>query len=107
MHQDRLAVSVREGSVQLEGPNVSVTVRKGEIKTLRSNGEFSQGSVGAFDEQWSWATEIAPVVQLSGQSWFEQAHCWGCYMFAAGLALLVWAFYRHVIQRRSVAVRMD
>ena len=47
------------------------------------------------------------AVQLSGQSWFEQAHCWGCYMFAAGLALLVWALYRHIIQRRSVAVRMD
>jgi len=38
---------------------------------------------------------------------FEQAHCWGCYMLAAGIALTVFALYRNFQKRRSVAPVMD
>lgn len=47
------------------------------------------------------------AVQLGGQSWFEQAHCWGCYLFAAGLAVLAWTLFRHLEKHRFVTSRMD
>lgn len=44
---------------------------------------------------------------MSNASLFEQAHCWGCYMFTAGSAVLLIALYRYTQKRRSVASRMD
>lgn len=44
---------------------------------------------------------------LGGSSWFEQAHCWGCYMFAAGLGVVLFATYQQFQKRRSVAPLMD
>ena len=44
---------------------------------------------------------------LGGSSWFEQAHCWGCYMFAAGLGVVLFTTYQQLQKRRSVALRMD
>ena len=40
-------------------------------------------------------------------SWFEQAHCWGCYMLAAGLVVLAIAGVSAYKQRRSVTADMD
>ena len=40
-------------------------------------------------------------------SWFEQAHCWGCYVFAAGLVWLTVAGITAYTQRRSVTANMD
>ena len=37
----------------------------------------------------------------------EQAHCWGCYMFAAGLVVLVFAGVNAFKQRRSVTANVD
>ena len=42
-------------------------------------------------------------IALSGSSWFERAHCWGCYMLAAGLILAAIAAYGQFAKRRSVA----
>lgn len=44
---------------------------------------------------------------IGGTSWFEQAHCWGCYMFAAGLGVVLLATYQQFQKRRSVAPQMD
>lgn len=38
---------------------------------------------------------------------FEQAHCWGCYMLVAGVALTLFSLYRPFQKRRSVAPAMD
>lgn len=46
-------------------------------------------------------------IALSNASLFEQAHCWGCYMFTAGVAVMLYALYRQTQKRRSVASRMD
>lgn len=46
-------------------------------------------------------------IGLGSRSLFAQAHCWGCYVFVAGLAITVLAMSRLWSQRRSVAVRMD
>ena len=40
-------------------------------------------------------------------SWFEQAHCWGCYALAAGAGIVLFAGYQALRERRSVAIRMD
>jgi len=47
------------------------------------------------------------TIALSNASWFERAHCWGCYMLAAGLMVTAFAGYQAMIKRRSVAVSMD
>ena len=47
------------------------------------------------------------TLSASQVSWFEQAHCWGCYMFAAGLVVLAVAAFNAQKQRRSVTADMD
>lgn len=47
------------------------------------------------------------TIGLSNGSWLAQAHCWGCYMFAAGIALSSVALYRGLQKRRSFAIWMD
>ena len=42
-------------------------------------------------------------IALSNASWFERAHCWGCYMLAAGLVVVGLAAYEEFAKRRSVA----
>lgn len=45
----------------------------------------------------------ALTVALGNASLFERAHCWGCYMFAAGLIVVALAAYDRFAKRRSVA----
>lgn len=47
------------------------------------------------------------TVALSNASWFERAHCWGCYMLAAGLIVAAFAGYQELMKRRSVALLTD
>jgi len=47
------------------------------------------------------------TVALSNASFFERAHCWGCYMLAAGLIVAAFAGYQALMNRRSVAPSMD
>ena len=47
------------------------------------------------------------TIGLNNGSWLTQAHCWGCYMCAAGLALAGIALYRGLQKRRSVTTWMD
>lgn len=47
------------------------------------------------------------TLKASSTSWFEQAHCWGCYALAAGLILVSFAAVKAARQRRSVTAAMD
>ena len=47
------------------------------------------------------------TVALTEMSLFEQVHCWGCYAFTIGFGVFLFAFYQMMIERRSVAARMD
>lgn len=40
-------------------------------------------------------------------SWFEQAHCWGCYALLAGALFVIHASVCQVLKRRSVALITD
>ena len=42
-------------------------------------------------------------VALRHAGWFERAHCWGCYMLAAGLIVVGLAAFDVFAKRRSVA----
>ena len=42
-------------------------------------------------------------IALSGASWLEQTHCWGCYLLVAGLIMAVFAANEQISKRRSVA----
>ena len=43
------------------------------------------------------------TLAISQAGWFERAHCWGCYMLAAGLIVAAYAVYDRFAKRRSVA----
>ncbi len=43
------------------------------------------------------------TLALSNAAWFERAHCWGCYMLAAGLIVAAYAIFERIAKRRSVA----
>lgn len=47
------------------------------------------------------------TIALSNAGWFERAHCWGCYMLAAGLIVAAFAIYQELMKRRSVAPLTD
>lgn len=47
------------------------------------------------------------TLALSNASWFERAHCWGCYMLGAGLIVTTFAIYQEAMKRRSVAPLTD
>lgn len=47
------------------------------------------------------------TISAAQNGWLEQAHCWGCYLFAAGLVVLVFAGLNGFKQRRSVTANMD
>jgi len=42
-------------------------------------------------------------ISLSNANWLERAHCWGCYMLAVGLVVLLIAAFDQFSKRRSVA----
>ena len=43
------------------------------------------------------------TIALSNTSWIARAHCWGCYMLAVGLIVVLFATYERLVKRRSVA----
>ncbi|MHA7898347.1 MAG: hypothetical protein ACX94B_00680 [Henriciella sp.] len=47
------------------------------------------------------------TVSAGQMSLFEQAHCWGCYVFGAGLILVGVAAFGAYAQRRTVAAQTD
>ncbi|MCH9751641.1 MAG: hypothetical protein NXH70_04285 [Hyphomonas sp.] len=42
-------------------------------------------------------------IAIGNVSFFERAHCWGCYMLAAGLIVAAFAAHDRFAKRRSVA----
>ena len=46
-------------------------------------------------------------IAVGSSSWFEQAHCWGCYMFTAGIGVTLFVAFQRFQKRRSVALRTD
>ena len=42
-------------------------------------------------------------VAIGGANLFERAHCWGCYMLAAGLVVAAFSACLRFSERRSVA----
>ena len=69
MDSNRLAVSVREGEVRIDGPNVeNVAVYSGSAMTFTSGGDWWREPVAAHDDRWDWAAEAAPTLQLKGRT---------------------------------------
>lgn len=78
----------------------AVLLLVGSIKTYM---HLSMGSVIALPT----CTGRNVLISVSQGSFFEQAHCWGCYMALAGLMVLGWTLLYDLQQKRTQAFNLD
>ncbi|NND45894.1 MAG: FecR domain-containing protein [Xanthomonadales bacterium] len=64
----RLAVSVREGRVELHDANESATANQGEQLVLTGAGTLQRHEIRTHGELWHWAEQAAPPLELDGMS---------------------------------------
>jgi ferric-dicitrate binding protein FerR (iron transport regulator) len=62
-----IAVSVREGSVELVLPSGAETGHAGEQLAVSPNGELTRTALSADDPSWAWAIQIAPPFEIQDQ----------------------------------------
>ena len=65
---DQLGVSVREGEVTIEGDRIDVGVGAGEGIWYSADGRFERRRVAAYDEEWRWSADIAPLEDFAGHT---------------------------------------
>jgi L-lactate permease len=73
------------------------------MQTLAGVALFLIGSIKA----WMHITAISVLISVSNGSFFERAHCWGCYVAVAGLILAATGLYDMWQQRRGIASLVD
>ncbi|MEQ3747335.1 MAG: hypothetical protein ABNH53_14010 [Henriciella sp.] len=84
------------------------------MQTLAGVALFLIGSIKA----WMHITAISVLslptctgknvlISVSNDSFFERAHCWGCYVAVAGLILAATGLYDMWQQRRGIASLVD
>ncbi len=68
IRDDGIDVSVREGRVMIESDHGSNVAGAGERLTVSLAGSVQRSRISPSDEQWSWATEIAPTYAIENVS---------------------------------------
>lgn len=84
------------------------------MQTLIGAGLFLIGSVKAWMHMTASSVLSLPtctgknvLISVSNGSFFERAHCWGCYVAVAGLIVAAYGIYQYVRQRRAYALKVD
>ncbi len=70
-HDQALDVAVREGRVDIASDTTEFAVMVGERMHLRSNAEPQVAKIGAHDEHWAWAADLAPDFDIENRSLFD------------------------------------
>lgn len=68
MRVDGIDVSVREGRVVIDSESGSNVATAGEHLTISTQGSVLRGRISPTDEQWRWASEIAPAFVIENAS---------------------------------------
>lgn len=66
--RDGIDVSVREGRVMIEGEGGSNVAGAGEQLSISMQGAVQRTSIAPTDEQWRWASEVAPSFVIENAS---------------------------------------
>ncbi len=66
-----IAVSVREGSVQITHPSGAHTALAGERIELTARGRVQRSRIAAHDASWAWTAAAAPVFDIEGRALSE------------------------------------
>lgn len=66
--RDGIDVSVREGRVMIEGESGSNVAAAGERLSVSTQGAVQRGRIAPTDEQWRWASEVAPSFVIENAS---------------------------------------
>lgn len=84
------------------------------MQTLIGAGLLLIGSVKAWMHMTASSVLSLPtctgknvLISVSNGSFFERAHCWGCYVAVAGLIVAAYGIYQYVRQRRAYALKVD
>jgi ferric-dicitrate binding protein FerR (iron transport regulator) len=64
--EDSVTVGVREGRVRFEHGAASSVVERGEQLRVRRDGTVVRGSVAPCGPEWSWASALAPALEIEG-----------------------------------------
>jgi ferric-dicitrate binding protein FerR (iron transport regulator) len=65
---DGIDVSVREGRVMIENDANSTIATAGERLEISTQGAVRRGAIAPTDEQWRWASEVAPPFAIENES---------------------------------------
>lgn len=65
---DAVRVRVREGRVELEGPETSARGEAHDELLLRSDGTLERRTVRAYGSEWEWIQRVAPAFELDGRT---------------------------------------
>jgi ferric-dicitrate binding protein FerR (iron transport regulator) len=68
MRAESIEVSVREGRVLIEGASGSNIALAGERVEISTVGAVIRGKISPTDEQWRWASEVAPTFAIENAS---------------------------------------
>jgi ferric-dicitrate binding protein FerR (iron transport regulator) len=66
--RDGIDVSVREGRVMIEGEGGSNVAAAGEHLSISMQGSVQRAALAPTDEQWRWASEVAPTFVIENAS---------------------------------------
>lgn len=66
--RDGIDVSVREGRVMIEGETGSNVAAAGEHLSISMQGSVQRTAIAPSDEQWRWASEVAPTFVIENAS---------------------------------------
>jgi ferric-dicitrate binding protein FerR (iron transport regulator) len=91
-------VRVREGQVQIDGPHVSESLRRGESLRIEGPGRLIRATVATHGQEWSWTESLASPFTIEGAS-LERFLNW-----AARERGLTWQFRDAATRREAAAV---
>lgn len=68
VHEHTLVVSVREGSVSIDGDRFSRVARVGEQVEIRANGTYEVAREPGYGDDWLWVEAVTPSFSLDGRT---------------------------------------
>lgn len=66
LHEGRLRVRVRTGSVVVQDPSGTYAGEASDELTIAGDGQLARRSIPSYSPDWDWVVEVAPTLELEG-----------------------------------------